>query len=61
MRLGRIVEGQDAPAEATQEKGAERDENPEGKHGDDLSLDNVGQRDELQVEAEVERSRKEED
>lgn len=33
VRLGDIVEGQDAPAEPEQEKGAEGDESPEGELG----------------------------
>lgn len=31
MRLGNVVEGEDAPAEAEEEDRAKRDEGPEGK------------------------------
>lgn len=53
MRLGDVVEGQDAPAEADEKVGAEGDEGPEGQDGDDLGLDDGGEGDQVEVEGEV--------
>lgn len=51
--LGDVVEGQDAPAEADEQVGAEGDEGPEGQDGDDLGLDDGGEGDQVEVEGEV--------
>lgn len=51
--LGYVVEGQDAPAEADEQVGAEGDEGPEGQDGDDLGLDDGGEGDQVEVEGEV--------
>lgn len=53
VRLGDVVEGQDAPAEADEQVGAEGDEGPEGQDGDDLGLDDGGEGDQVEVEGEV--------
>lgn len=53
MRLRDVVEGQDAPAEADEQVGAEGDEGPEGQDGDDLGLDDGGEGDQVEVEGEV--------
>lgn len=50
VRLGDVVEGQDAPAEADEQVGAEGDEGPEGQDGDDLGLDDGGEGDQVEVE-----------
>lgn len=51
--LGDVVEGQDAPAEADEQVGAEGDEGPEGQDGHDLGLDDGGEGDQVEVEGEV--------
>lgn len=53
MRLGDVVEGQDAPAQADQEVCAEGDQGPEGQDGNDLGLDDGGEGDQSEVEGEV--------
>lgn len=53
MRLGDIVEGQNAPAEANEQVGTEGDEGPEGQDGDDFGLDDGGEGDQVEVEGEV--------
>lgn len=53
MGLGDVVEGQDAPAEADEQVGAEGDEGPEGQDGHDLGLDDGGEGDQVEVEGEV--------
>lgn len=51
--LGGVVEGQDAPAEADKQVGAEGDEGPEGQDGDDLGLNDGGEGDQVEVEGKV--------
>lgn len=53
MGLGDVVEGQDAPAEADEQVGAEGDEGPEGQDGHDLGLEDGGEGDQVEVEGEV--------
>lgn len=53
MRLGDVVEGQDAPTEADEQVCAEGDDGPEGQDGDNLGLDDVGEGDQLEVERQV--------
>lgn len=53
VRLGDVVEGQDAPAQPGQEVRAEGDEGPEGQDRDDLGLDGGGEGDQAEVEGEV--------
>lgn len=53
VRLGGVVEGQDAPAEADEQVGAEGDEGPEGQNGHDLGLDDGGEGDQVEVERQV--------
>jgi hypothetical protein len=53
VRLGGVFKGHDAPAEAEEKVGAERDEGPEGQDGDDLGLDDSGEGDQVEIEGEV--------
>lgn len=54
MRVGNVVEGEDAEAESEEEVCAKGHECPEGEHRDDLLLDQGRKRDELQEESKVE-------
>jgi len=54
VRRGDIIEGQEAPAEAEEEKCAKGNESPGGEDRDDLLLKEGWQRDQLKVESEVE-------
>lgn len=59
MRVGDVVEGEDAETEAEEEECAKRDEGPEGEDGNDLLLDNGRKRDELEEQSEVKRGHEE--
>lgn len=55
VRLRNVVESKNAPAETEEEDGTEGDEGPEGKHGENLLLHQRRQRDQFQIEGEIER------
>jgi hypothetical protein len=54
VRVGNVVEGEDAKAESEEEVCAKGHESPEGKHRNDLLLDQGRKRDELEKESKVE-------
>jgi len=56
MRLGHIVECEDAVSEFEEKVCAEGDEGPEGKNRDNFIRDQLWQRNELEIEREIERS-----
>lgn len=53
MRLRYVVEGEDSPAELEEEVCAEGDESPEGKERNNLLLDLLRQRDDLEEQGKV--------
>lgn len=57
VRLGDVVERQDAPAQPDEEVCAEGDQRPYGQDGDDFGLDDGGERNQLEVECEVDLER----
>lgn len=54
VRFGHIVKGEDAEAETKEEERPKGDESPKGKDGDDLLLDQSRERNQLEVEGEIE-------
>jgi hypothetical protein len=54
VRLGNVVEGEDAPAKAEEEHGSKGNKGPEGEDRDDLFLDQSGERDQFEEQGEVE-------